>query len=321
VLRCEEDAPRLAYLQLAPGLAFVAFPASVEPLPVWRGREMQPGDIMFHSRGERLHQSTSGPSVWNVIAMDPAQLERYGRALSGRPFSSPPEGRTLQLPGRLANRLPRLHAQICRLAQTKSKMLSHSEVARAIEQSLIQALVTCLTTARARTDGMDGRAQFGRARRECQLRGGIPVGGRGAPRSGGDWPPAAVDVPAGRSCQRGAPANDLRARAFRPDRDPRPNGNVPDWRPLLAALAAETDVQWVAGPRYVPSWVHELGITIVEAPRETPEIHTVSCASPRHEALEALRWARELIATGVPGRRTSRSPRPLPKNGTIISWP
>jgi hypothetical protein len=72
----------------------------------------------------------------------------------------------------------------------------------------------------------------------------------------------------------------------------------PIWRPLLAALAAETDVQWVAGPRYVPSWVHELGITVVEAPRETPEIHTESCASPRHEALEALRWARELIATG-----------------------
>jgi hypothetical protein len=153
VLRCEEDAPRLAYLQLAPGLAFVTFPAGFEPLPVWRGREMQPGDIMFHSRGERLHQSTSGPAVWNVIAMDPAQLERYGRSLSGRPFSPPPEGRTLQPSRRLATRLPRLHAQICRLAQTKSKILSHSEVARAIEQGLIQALVACLTTASARTDG------------------------------------------------------------------------------------------------------------------------------------------------------------------------
>ena len=72
----------------------------------------------------------------------------------------------------------------------------------------------------------------------------------------------------------------------------------PVWRPLLAAVAAETDVQWIAGPRYVPSWVHELGIPVVEAPRENPEIHTESCASPRHEALEALRWARELIASG-----------------------
>jgi hypothetical protein len=72
----------------------------------------------------------------------------------------------------------------------------------------------------------------------------------------------------------------------------------PVWRPLLAALSVETDVQWMAGPRYVPSWVHELNIPVVEAPRETPEIHTESCASPRHEALEALRWARELLASG-----------------------
>jgi hypothetical protein len=72
----------------------------------------------------------------------------------------------------------------------------------------------------------------------------------------------------------------------------------PVWRPLLAALAAETEVRWIAGPRHVPSWVHKLGIPVVEAPRQTPEIHTESCASPRHEALEALRWAHQLIATG-----------------------
>jgi hypothetical protein len=72
----------------------------------------------------------------------------------------------------------------------------------------------------------------------------------------------------------------------------------PIWRPLLAALVAETDMQWIAGPRHVPAWVHELGIPVVETPPEHPEIHTESCASPRHEALEALRWARALIASG-----------------------
>jgi len=153
VLRCEEDSPRVAYVQLTPSLAFVTFPAGFGPLPVWRGREMQPGEIMFHSRGDRLHQWTSGPAVWNVIAMDPAQLERYGRALSGTPFSLPAEGRTLQPSRRLATGLRRLHARICRLAETKPKMLSHPEVARAIEQGLIQMLVACLTNVGARTAG------------------------------------------------------------------------------------------------------------------------------------------------------------------------
>jgi len=93
----------------------------------------------------------------------------------------------------------------------------------------------------------------------------------------------------------------------------------PVWRPLLAAVAAETEVQWIAGPRHVPSWVHELRIPVVEAPREAPEIYTESCASPRHEALEALRWARQLIASGQ--AKKSRFPLPLPRSGTIISWP
>jgi AraC-like DNA-binding protein len=150
VCRCQEDAPRIAYLQFAPGLAFVTFSADSGPLPVWRGTEMQADDIVFHGRGERLHQSTPGPSVWNVIAMDPAQLEHYGRALSGTPFYLPAEGRTLQPSQRFAASLRRLHARICRLAETKPKIVSHFEVARAMEQGLIQMLVTCLTTARAR---------------------------------------------------------------------------------------------------------------------------------------------------------------------------
>jgi len=150
VCRCQEDAPRIAYLQFAPGLAFVTFSADSGPLPVWRGTEMQADDIVFHGRGERLHQPTPGPSVWNVIAMDPAQLEHYGRALSGTPFSLPAEGRTLQPSRRIAASLRRLHARICRLAETKPKIVSHFEVARAMEQGLIQMLVTCLTTARAR---------------------------------------------------------------------------------------------------------------------------------------------------------------------------
>jgi len=66
--------------------------------------------------------------------MDPAQLERYGWALSGAPFALPPEGRALQPSPRIAVRLRRLLAQICRVAETKSKILSHSEVAQAMEQ-------------------------------------------------------------------------------------------------------------------------------------------------------------------------------------------
>ena len=75
----------------------------------------------------------------------------------GAPFSLPLEGRTLQPSRSRAAGLRRLHARICRLAETRSKILSHPEVARAMEQGLIKMLVTCLTTAEARTDGYGKR--------------------------------------------------------------------------------------------------------------------------------------------------------------------
>jgi len=115
--------------------------------------EMQAGGIVFYGRGERLHQSTPGSFVWNVIALDPVQLEYYGRALSGKPFSVPSEGNILRPSPRDVARLRRLHAQVCRLAETKPKLLAHTEVARAIEQSLIETLVACLTGASMRADG------------------------------------------------------------------------------------------------------------------------------------------------------------------------
>jgi transcriptional regulator GlxA family with amidase domain len=58
-------------------------------------------------------------------------------------------------------RLRRLHAQACRLAETKPRILAHPEVARAIEQGLIQALVTCLTAAKVQEDGADNRHYAG----------------------------------------------------------------------------------------------------------------------------------------------------------------
>jgi AraC-like DNA-binding protein len=153
VLRCEEDVPRVAYVWLGPQLSFVTFPAHSGPLPVWGGTELRPGEIVFHGRGERRHQSTPGSFVWNVIALDPLQLEKYGRALSGKPFALPSEGKILRPSPRDVARLRRLHAQVCRLAETKPKLLAHTEVARAIEQGLIQTLVACLTGTSMRADG------------------------------------------------------------------------------------------------------------------------------------------------------------------------
>jgi AraC-like DNA-binding protein len=153
LLRCEEGLPRIGYVCLPPRLACISFPASSGPLPKWRGTELQAGDIMLHSLGERLHQTTPGPSIWSLITLDPTQLDRYSRALVQSPLPPPQEGRLLRPSQRDAARLRRLHAQAFRLAETKPKILTHPEVARAIEDDLIQALVACLTGAKVNEHG------------------------------------------------------------------------------------------------------------------------------------------------------------------------
>jgi AraC-like DNA-binding protein len=152
LLHSEEDLPRIAYVSLAPGLLFVGFATRPDPPMFWGGVELQTGDIIFHGRGERFHQRTTGPCGWSLVGLAPEHLERYGGALTGKPLSLPAAMRILRPAARDAARLRRLHAQACRLAESRPKILAHPEVARAIEHGLIHALVNCVV-AKARDDG------------------------------------------------------------------------------------------------------------------------------------------------------------------------
>ncbi|SEP50227.1 PD-(D/E)XK nuclease superfamily protein [Rhodospirillales bacterium URHD0017] len=73
----------------------------------------------------------------------------------------------------------------------------------------------------------------------------------------------------------------------------------PCWRPLLHAIAARVPVRWNAGPRSIPAWLDRGAIDVARAEPHTPEIITVSASTAYHEAIEAMRWARRLIASGT----------------------
>lgn len=73
---------------------------------------------------------------------------------------------------------------------------------------------------------------------------------------------------------------------------------APCWRTLLQALADHVPVRWIAGPRSTPEWLDASRLEIVRAPAEAPAVVSLSAATAYHEAVEALRWARELISSG-----------------------
>jgi transcriptional regulator GlxA family with amidase domain len=77
--------------------------------------------------------------------MPPKDLAYYGRVLVRAKLTAPPSARFLRPPLDLARELLSLHGQACRLAKTNPDMIVHKEVARALEQELLRALVNCLS--------------------------------------------------------------------------------------------------------------------------------------------------------------------------------
>lgn len=72
----------------------------------------------------------------------------------------------------------------------------------------------------------------------------------------------------------------------------------PCWRPLLLHLSTVVKVRWDAGPRSIPPWLGGSNVEVIQSAPATPQTSTVSCASALHEAVEATRWARNLVANG-----------------------
>ena len=139
-----ENLPRIAFISLLPAQVFVSFPANAGAPLIYDGFRLKFGDVVFHSRGERMHQRTSGESQWGLISLPPEQLAACGKALTGLRIASPPVGRVLRPSRSDAVRLLRLYSRACRLAETRHKLIANPEVARALEQELLHALVNCL---------------------------------------------------------------------------------------------------------------------------------------------------------------------------------
>jgi AraC-like DNA-binding protein len=144
LLRSQESLPRIAYVALAPERVFITFPTQPDPPPIWGGVKLGSGDILLHGRGERMHQRTSAASRWGSVSLAPEHLAAYGKTLAGLDLVAPPVGRVLRPPKLAKAQLLRLHAQACRLAETKAEIIAHREVNRALEQDLVHALVNCL---------------------------------------------------------------------------------------------------------------------------------------------------------------------------------
>ena len=150
LVRIVERAPRIAFLALAPASIFVSFPLHSDPQPVWNGIRLRRGEIILHSSGEHFHHCTNGTARWGLISLAPDQLHKFSRALAGRDLELPKAAQFVRMSPRIAGHFLRLYTQTCELVRSRPDLMAHREVARALEQDLIHALVNVLTSGKPR---------------------------------------------------------------------------------------------------------------------------------------------------------------------------
>ena len=152
IMRVTENLPRIGFLSFPAHSLFISFPTQAGKSQIWRGIELEAGDIVLHRTGERLHQNTTGVGHWGLIETTIEDVMVWCEIVTGHQFPSLLLGRVLRPRPPDAIRLLNLHAEAGRLFGSHSKTLAHPEVVRAIEQNMIHALVECLIASPVQKD-------------------------------------------------------------------------------------------------------------------------------------------------------------------------
>jgi AraC-like DNA-binding protein len=88
---------------------------------------------------------SSAACGWGTMSLTPEDLAAASEAIIGQPVTPPSFPRWIKPRAPVASRLLRLHEAAGHLAKTAPDILANPEVARAIEEALVEAMVLCLS--------------------------------------------------------------------------------------------------------------------------------------------------------------------------------
>lgn len=157
LLTIEERAPRIAFLSLPSGRACVSFPLRNDPPSFWNGVRLRRGALVLHAPADRFYLRTTGSARWGLMAMASSHFAENANALLGKDIALPARSSILRLTRDIADDFLRLHVQALRLVEDRPDIFAHPEVARALEQDLVSALVHGLQAAEGPTDTANPR--------------------------------------------------------------------------------------------------------------------------------------------------------------------
>ena len=117
---CCESLSRIAYISLPPEKVALSFPIGGGSL-LFGGSALRNGNIILHSRAERVHQRTNGVCQWGMMLFSAKQLAKCGEALIGQPIASPRLRRLLRPSRAEILQFRRLFRHACHLAEIRQE--------------------------------------------------------------------------------------------------------------------------------------------------------------------------------------------------------
>lgn len=145
MLRGRESLPRVLRGAVDAERAVIGFLATMgQPAIRHCGMEVSPGEIIVND-WDSMHRRTEAPCHWAAMSLTPKDLAAAGNAIAGRDLTVPSTTRILRPPPALMAQLLALHAHAGQLAKSAPEILARPQVARALEQSLVRAMIMCLT--------------------------------------------------------------------------------------------------------------------------------------------------------------------------------
>ena len=152
--RFDENLPCIMKVTPSRTRALIIFATGADrPTMRVNGIEISQNQIANIALDWEWYLRSSAPCEWGTMSLAPKDLRAAGEAITGRELLPATFARSLAPPARALSRLRKLHEAASHLAKTAPDILAKPEVARAIEQALVEAMVFCLA---------DGKSQNAR---------------------------------------------------------------------------------------------------------------------------------------------------------------
>lgn len=144
--RGDESLPRVLIVSPSEDRAPIVFGTNQnQPAMHFDGRELPQHEIIVTGSGVPIHFRSSGACRWGSMSLTFKDLEAAVQAVTGREFIAPFFTQFIRPPPAFLARLSSLDEAAGHLARTAPDILAQPEVARALEQGLVHAMVLCIS--------------------------------------------------------------------------------------------------------------------------------------------------------------------------------